>query len=181
VTVLALGLMAAVTWLTLSIQMQGQDRRALQERMTAAQKLLMQVDGAGNLAHLPLRLEAEFGRDTRLAILVQGAFGQVLYQQQIASGAPGVPDARGLSNQGLLALRTWNDGHRLWRGIVAPVQTQMTGAAPLGMVMALDVTAQQRFMNSLALTLTAYVLLAALACALAFIWLLRRSEVKLRM
>ena len=174
IAALALAVLAAVTWLTLSIQLEEQDRRQVQQRLELARKLLVRVDGAGSLADLPLHFQAAFAADPRLAVLVQGAYGQVLYQQGaspqvLAAAAPG-------GVHGPVPLATWRDGRHLWRGSAVPMQTQLSGAAPLSVVMAVETSAQDAFLTSLGLTLAAYVLLATLACGIAFTLVLRRAS-----
>lgn len=169
-----LALLAAVGVLALQLHFESRDRDQLQAHLRAARALLVSVDNTGALAALPERLRASFGDDPALAVRVQGALDQPLYEQGPAAALP----ARLLAHPAAAQpapLLTWRQDGRAWRGSAVVMRVPLPGAAPLTVAMALDIQAQEAFGRSFRWAVTGYVLLATLAFALLARWAARRA------
>ena len=171
---LLLGLLAAICLLALQLHFESRDRKQLQSHLHTTQALLASVDNAAALAALPARLAGALPGPQLLAVRVQGALGQPLYEQGAHTAMP----ASLLAQPGValpIALHSWqHDGHH-WRGSALRMRLPLDGAAPLTVAMALDVQPQALFLASLRWALVGYVLLAALLFGLLARWWLGRT------
>lgn len=171
----ALSLLGAVVWLALHLHFEAQDRRTLHAHLGQARVLLTRVDNTGALAALPQQLQAQFGNRTELAVRVQGAWQQLLYEQVPQAQMPqALLERPSLSPPAPLLSWQAEDGVR-WRGSALRISLPLDGAAPLTVAMALDVQQRQAFALSLGRVILAYVLLATLACAALGAWVQRRA------
>lgn len=177
----ALTVLGGVTLLALNLHFETQDRGTLHSHMQQARALLSRVDNTGALAALPAQLQAAFASHHDLAVRVQGAYAQTLFDQQSA----GMP-TRLLAHPATahpVPLLTWqepanhdsHEGARLWRGSAMMMPLPMEGAAPLTVAMALDIHHHEAFIASFRNALLSYVGLAALACALLGWWAARQG------
>lgn len=174
---LAMGLLAAVGVLALQLHFEARDRSQLQAHLQAARALLVSVDHAGALAALPARLQASFGDEHALAVRVQGAFGQPLYEQGAQAALPPALLAAPHAAQPA-PLVDWRQDGRAWRGSALIMQVPLDGAAPLTVAMALDIEPHAAFTRHFGWALAAYVLLATLAFALLARWAAGRALVQ---
>ena len=172
---LLLALLAVVSLLALQLHFESRDRERLHAQLQAARALLTSVDHAAALAALPARLHHAFADEGDLAVRVQGALGQPLYEQGPQASLPAHLLARPSPAQPA-PLLSWHLDGRAWRGSAVLMRLPLDGAAPLTVALALDIGAQDAFVTRLRWTLIAYVLLAALAFALLARWLLGRAQ-----
>lgn len=169
-----LALLAAVGVLALQLHFESRDRDQLHAHLSAARALLASVDSAGALTVLPARLQASFGDEPELAVRVQGALDQPLYEQGAQVGMP----ARLLSYPSAAQpapLLTWRQDGRAWRGSAVVMRMPLPGAAPLTVAMALDIQPHEGFVRSFRWVVTGYVLLMTLAFGLLARWAARRA------
>ena len=157
--------------LALAVQMffESSERARLHAHAQQAREMLQATDSTAALAQLPERLQQRFGALPDVALRVQGAYGQTLYEQ----GAP-VPQAalaRAAAARPAPLLHWRDGGGRLWRGEVVQARVPLEGAALLTVALALEVQRQWLFGVRLAVALAAYVLLAGGA----LLWLARRA------
>ena len=172
-----LALLAAVGVLALQLHFESRDRDQLHAHLSAARALLASVDSAGALTVLPARLQASFGDEPELAVRVQGALDQPLYEQGAQVGMP----ARLLSHPSAAQpapLLTWRQDGRAWRGSALAMRLPMEGASTLTVAMALDIERHESFIASFRWALIGYVVLAALAFALLARWAAGRALMK---
>lgn len=159
--------------LALAVQMffESSERARLHAHAQQAREVLAATDSAAALAQLPERLQQRFGALPDVALRVQGAFGQTLYEQ----GAPVPQEALARAAAARPApLLHWRDAEgSLWRGEALLMPMPLEGAAPLVVALALEVQQQWLFELRLQAALAAYVLLAAAA----LLWLARRAAV----
>lgn len=172
---LALALLATVSLLTLQLHFESRDRLRLRAHLTEARALLTAVDNTAALAALPARLQAQLGDEAQLAVRVQGAYGQPLYEQGPDAGWPAELLTRPRAAAEAAPLVNWRHDGRSWRGSALLLRMPMDGAVPLTVAVALDVGAQTAFLTSFGWVLASYVLLAALALALLARWLAGRA------
>lgn len=176
---LLLGLLAAVSVLALHLHFESRDRDLLHAHLQAARALLVRVDNTAALAALPARFEAAFADEPALAVRVQGAYGQPLYEQGPASGLPPALLARPSASSQPAPLITWrSDDGRAWRGSALAMHLPMEGASTLTVAMALDIERHESFIASFRWALIGYVVLAALAFALLARWAAGRALMK---
>ena len=163
-----LALLALVVALALQMFFESSERARLGAHERQVREVLASTDSAAALAALPERMQRRFGALPDVALRVQGAFGQVLYEQ----GAPVPQEALARAAAAAPApLLHWRDGDgRLWRGEVVMMSMPLDGAAPLVVALALDVQQQRLFGLRLQAALALYVLLAAAV----LLWLARR-------
>ena len=170
----ALALLGGVTLLALSLHFEAQDRDILHGHLQQARSLLARVDNTGALATLPYELNAAFATQKDLAVRVQGAYGQPLFEQRGDSNMPASLLARPATAPPV-PLVTWHEGHQAWRGSAVVMPLPMPGAAPLTVAMALDIHHHEAFVTSFRRALIGFVLVAAAACALIGGWVVRRG------
>ena len=170
----ALALLGGVTLLALNLHFEAQDRDILQAHLQQARHLLARVDNTGALAALPGDLNAAFGTQKDLAVRVQGAYAQPLFEQHSEAQMPPALMAHPATAPPA-PLITWREGRNAWRGSAMVMPLPMPGAAPLTVAMALDIHHHEAFTTSFRRALIGYVLLAALACALLGSWVVRRG------
>ena len=171
---LALAVLGAVTLLALNLHFEAQDREVLHAHMQRARSLLARVDNTGALSALPQDLHAAFVTQKDLAVRVQGAYGQPLFEQRSEAQMPAALLARPATAPPV-PLRDWREGRHSWRGSAMVMPLPMPGAAPLTVAMALDIGHQQTCVTSLRRAWIGYVLLAAAVCALLGGWAVRRG------
>ncbi len=174
-----LALLAAVAVLALQMHFESRDRDRLHAHLDTARALLASVDSAGALSALPARLQASFGDKADLAVRVQGALDQPLYEQ----GAQAAMPAALLSQPSAAPpapLHTWRHDGSAWRGCAVVMRVPLAGAAPLTVAMALDIQPHDRFVRSFGGSVAGYVLLTALAFGLLARWLARRAFTRLQ-
>ncbi|MBQ9578773.1 MAG: hypothetical protein IJR28_04505 [Ottowia sp.] len=161
-------LLALAVALALQMFFESSERARLGAHERQVREVLASTDSAAALAALSERMQRRFGALPDVALRVQGAYGQILYEQ----GAP-VP-RQALSRAAAAApapLLHWRDGDgRLWRGKVVMMRMPLESAAPLVVALALDVQQQRLFGLRLQAALVLYVLLAAAV----LLWLARR-------
>jgi hypothetical protein len=123
------------------------------------------VDNTAALAALPARLDAAFCDEPDLAVRVQGAWDQPLFEQgQRGAIAPALLErASAVAQPG--PLMTWVEKGRTWRGAALRQRMPMEGAAPLTVAVAIDIQPHAAFVARLRWVLAAYVLLATLVFA----------------
>ena len=172
---LALALLAAVSLLALNLHFESRDRERLHAHLAEARALLSRVDQTAALAALPAQLQAHFSDERELAVRVQGAYGQPLYEQGPDAGWPAELLARPRAVAQPAPLVTWRHQGGAWRGSAVLLRLPLDGAAPLTVAMALEIGPQAAFLASFGWVLAAYVLLAALLLALLARWLARRA------
>lgn len=174
-----LAVLGGVTLLALNLHFEAQDRGTLHSHMQQARSLLARVDSTGALA---AQLRAAFASHDNLAVHVQGAHAQTLFDQQSA-GMPADLLAHPATAHPA-PLFTWREpdlgaahegGARIWRGSAMVMPLPLEGAAPLTVAMALDIHHHEAFIASFRNALIGYVLLAALACALLGWWAARQG------
>ncbi len=170
----ALALLGGVTLLALSLHFEAQDRDILHGHLQQARSLLARVDNTGALATLPYELNAAFATQKNLAVRVQGAYGQPLFEQHAEAQMPAGLLARPATAPPV-PLVTWHEGHDVWRGSAMVMPLPMPGAAPLTVAMALDIHHHEAFVISFRRALIGFVLLASAACALLGGWVVRRG------
>ena len=166
---LALAVLAGVTLLALNLHFETQDRDVLHAQLQRARSLLARVDNTGALSTLPDELQRAFVLQKGLAIRVQGAYGQPLFEQRSEAQMPAALLAKPATAPPVPLLH-WREGPTAWRGSAMVMPLPMPGAAPLTVAMALDVSQQDLFFTSLRRVLIGYVLLAAAVCALLGGW-----------
>ncbi len=167
VAVLALTLLAAANALLAQMFFEGSDRQRLHAHLRQVREALAASDSAAALALLPERLEHRFAALPDVTLRVQGAYGQPLYEQ--GTTVPQVVLARAATTPA--PLQQWVDAEeRRWRGQAVLMRAPLDGAAPLAVVVALDVQRQWAFALRLHAALGVYVLLVCGALA----WLARR-------
>ena len=171
---LALAVLAGVTLLALNLHFETQDRDVLHAQLQRARSLLARVDNTGALSTLPDELQRAFVLQKGLAIRVQGAYGQPLFEQRSEAQMPAALLAKPATAPPVPLLH-WREGPTAWRGSAMVMPLPMPGAAPLTVAMALDVSQQDLFFTSLRRVLIGYVLLAAAVCALLGGWAVRRG------
>ena len=171
---LLLALLAAISLLALQLHFESRDRAQLQAQLQTTRGLLTGVDNAAALAALPARLQAALADQSRLAVRVQGALGQPLYEQGPPAALPASLMAQPSAAHPIALLQWQQDGHS-WRGGALLMRLPLDGAAPLTVAMALDIQAQTIFLSSLRWALLAYVLLATLLFGLLARWWLGRA------
>ncbi len=172
---LALALLAAVSLLTLRLHFESRDRERLHAHLAEARAMLTRVDQTAALAALPAQLQAHFSDERELAVRVQGAYGQPLYEQGADAGWPAELLARPPAAAQPAPLETWHHQGGHWRGSAVLLRLPLDGAAPLTVAMALEIGPQAAFLTSFGWVLAAYVLLAALLLALLARWLAGRA------
>lgn len=163
--------------LSLAVQMffESSERARLGAHERQAREELTATDSAAALATLPERLQRRFGALPDVALRVQGAFGQVLYEQ--GTTVPPQALARAVAAAPAPLLH-WRDGDgRLWRGEVLRMPVPLESAPPLVVALALEVQQPWLFGVRLRVLLAAYVLLAAAA----LLWLARRVTLASRL
>lgn len=141
------------------------DRDALQAKLSMARHAIASVNGASTsadlLAHLPhLLSDATTGHhdltmqitspDGRL--LLASAHGEFGGSWKPIPSVPGSPPA----------LSTWAANGHQYRGLAAEIPTDIAGASPLHVAVAVDIAHHQVFMDSLTQTLWLFVVGAAL-------------------
>ena len=174
VLALALSLLAAVALLALNLHFEARDRERLHRHVEQARGLLARVDNTAALAGVPQTFVAEFGQRPDLAVRIQGAYAQPLWELRPEAQIPEtLMDRPGLSPPAPLV--TWRDDAHVWRGIAMRVPLPMPGAAPLTVAMALDIQPHEHFVANLRRVLIAYVLLATAIGALLTHWVARRQ------
>ena len=171
---LALGLLAAVGVLALQLHFEARDRAQLQAHLQAVRALLVSVDNPGALAALPARLQATLGDEPALAVRVQGALGQPLYEQGADAAMPPALLARPRSAQPA-PLVAWRHAGRSWRGSALQMRMPLDGAAPLTVALALDIEPHAAFARHFGWALAAYALLATAAFAALARWAAGRA------
>ncbi|QTD45117.1 hypothetical protein [Ottowia testudinis] len=173
---LLLGLLAAVSLLALHLHFEARDRALLHTHLQAARALLVGMDNTAALTALPARFEAAFADEPALAVRVQGAYGQPLYEQGPAAGLPPALLTRPSVSAQPAPLVTWRGGDgRTWRGSALAMRLPLEGASTLTVAMALDIEPHESFMASFRWTLIGYVLLAVAAFALLARWAAGRA------
>ena len=173
-TSVALAVLAGVTLLALDLHFEAQTREQLHTHLQRARVLLARVDHTGALSALPEELHATFANQKDLAVRVQGAYAQPLFEQRSEAQMPAALLAKPASAPPV-PLLTWHEGARVWRGSALVMPLPMPGAAPLTVAMAMDIGHQDGFVTGLRRMLIGYVLLAAAACALLGTWAVRRG------
>lgn len=168
----ALALLAAVTLLAMSLHFEAQDRENLHQHMEKVRTVLARVDNAEALATLAPQLELVLGGQSHLAVRVQGAHGQPLFEQNTPAQWPRDLLARA-SPSDLSPLLTWRAGPSTWRGTARILRMPLDGAAPLTVAAALDVQDHESFLASFRIALIGYVIFAVLAFALLARWATR--------
>ena len=171
-TAVALALLAAVTLLAMSLHFEAQDRESLHQQMEKVRAVLARVDNAEALATLAPQLELVLGGQAHLAVRVQGAHGQPLFEQSTPAQWPRDLLARA-SPSDLAPLVTWRAGPSTWRGMARILRMPLDGAAPLTVAAALDVQDHESFLASFRIALIGYVTFAVLAFALLARWATR--------
>lgn len=156
-------LLAGACWLGLHLYFESRDRATLQAHFESARSLLLAVDNAAALAAAAPRLYALLGDEHQLAVRLQGAHGQALYEQNAqhlpdtlsthASAAPPLPMVR------------WQAQGSTWRATAIQITTRLPGAAPLTLAVGLNISAQDRLLRHLALALGLCVLLSSVLFA----------------
>ena len=173
---LLLGLLAAVSLLALHLHFESRDRELLHAHLQAARALLVRVDDTAALSALPARFETTFADEPALAVRVQGAYGQPLYEQGPASGLPPALLARPSASSQPAPLVTWQgDDGRTWRGSALVMRMPLEGASTLTVAMALDIEPHEAFIASFRWALIGYVLLASAAFAVLARWAAGRA------
>ena len=168
-----LALLAVVVVLALQLHFEAHDRDLLHRQLAQARQLLARVDNTGALAELPGRMANTFGDQSALAVRIQGALGQPLYEKLPQAEMPPALLARA-ALAAPAPLVTWEAAGTHWRGAALVMRMPMDGAAPLTVAMATDVERDQGFLARFRLVLIAYVLLATLVLALAAWWTTKR-------
>ncbi|MDO5623864.1 MAG: hypothetical protein Q4G71_04160 [Pseudomonadota bacterium] len=166
---LAQALVASACLLALHLFFEAGDRERLQAHLQEANLLLARVDDAAALSALPARLQHSFSDEPGLAVRVQGAHGQPLYEQGAHTAMPPALLARPRSAPPAPLVSWHEDGHA-WRGSALVMRMPLAGAAPLTVAMALDVQRQHAFLVSLRTMLLGCVLLGWLALAAIAVW-----------
>jgi len=160
----ALALLALAALLAVQMHLEAGQRELLLGELERARQVLAGVDDAAALSAMPARIAATFDNQSELAVRIQGAAGQPLYDKLpeaampaalLASPAPAPP----------APLVTWQAGNAAWRGSALIMRMPLDGASPLTVAMALRVERDQDFLHRLRLVLAAYALLAWLALA----------------
>lgn len=170
----ALALLGGITLLALSLHFEAQDRALLHNHLQQARHLLARVDNTGALSMLAGDLDKAFSRYPDLAVRVQGAYGQPLFEQLPDAQMPTALLARPSASPPA-PLVTWRTEHGVWRGSAMVMPLPMPGAAPLTVAMAMDIHHHDAFITRFRHALIGYVVLAALGCALLGGWAVRRG------
>jgi two-component system heavy metal sensor histidine kinase CusS len=145
------------------------DREALQAKLSMARHAIASVNGASSsadlLAHLPHLLSDAATGHHDLTMQITGPDGRLLLPS--AHGEFGgdwrpIPSTPGAAP----ALSSWFANGRQYRGLVAEVPTNIAGATPLQVAVAVDIAHHQVFMDALMQTLWLFVAGAALATGL---------------
>lgn len=168
--VMLVALLAVVAVLALQMHFEARDRDLLHQQLAHARRLLAGVDSTGALAELPGRMATTFGDQSALAVRIQGALGQPLYEKLPQADMPPALLAR----PALAApapLVTWAAAGTHWRGAALVMRMPMDGAAALTVAMATDVGRDLDFLSRFRLVLIAYVLIATLVLALLTAWM----------
>lgn len=172
---LLLALLGAVALLALQLYFESRDRELLQSHLQETRALLVRVDNAAALAALPAQLHAHFADERGLAVRVQGAYDQPLYEQGALAGLP--PELLAHPSAALPApLRRWRQDGRAWRGSAAVMRMPLDGAAPLVVAVALDIQPHVAFTGALRWALIGYVLLATLVFGVLAYWTVGRRR-----
>ena len=104
-----LALLGAVCIFAVQMHFEARDREQLHQHLERAKQLLAAVDNTAALAELPAQMSRVFHADPDLAVRVQGALDQPLYEQTPQSAMPTAL----LAHPALAApapLVTWNAG-----------------------------------------------------------------------
>ena len=112
---LALAVLAGVTLLALNLHFETQDRDVLHAQLQRARSLLARVDNTGALSTLPDELQRAFVLQKGLAIRVQGAYGQPLFEQRSEAQMPAALLAKPATAPPVPLLH-WREGPTAWRG-----------------------------------------------------------------
>lgn len=171
-----MGLLVAVSLLALHLHFEARDRALLHAHLQAARALLVRVDHTAALAALPAQLQATFADEPTLAVRVQGAYGQPLYEQGPADVLPRALLARPSASAQPAPLLTWRDasGHA-WRGSALMMRMPLEGASTLTVALALDIEPHAAFAASFRWALIGYALLASALFALLARWATGRA------
>ncbi|MDO5288828.1 MAG: hypothetical protein Q4F13_04255 [Pseudomonadota bacterium] len=169
VAALALGVVAGVCLLALHLFFESGDRDRLHAHLQETSALLARVDDTAALAALPGWLHQRFGDEPGLAVRVQGAHGQPLYEQAAHAAMPAALLARPHA-AAPVPLVSWREQGRAWRGSALIMRVPLDGAAPLVVAMAVDVQRQHAFFTTLGAVLLGLVLAGWLALGLLAGW-----------
>lgn len=169
----ALALLALVALLAVQMHLEAGQRDLLLGELERARQVLAGVDDTAALAAMPARVAATFDHQGDLAVRIQGAAGQPLYDKLPEAAMPPALLARPAAAPPA-PLVTWQAGSAAWRGSALVMRIPLDGAAPLTVAMALRIDRDQDFLQRLRLVLAAYVLLAWLGLAALDWWVNRR-------
>jgi hypothetical protein len=163
-----LALLGAVCIFAVQMHFEARDREQLHQHLERAKQLLAAVDNTAALAELPAQMSRVFHADPDLAVRVQGALDQPLYEQTPQSAMPTAL----LAHPALAApapLVTWNAGGAHWRGSALVMRMPLDGAAPLTVAVAMNTGREEGFLFGYRLVVVTYVVIAtALWMALAW-------------
>lgn len=169
VAALTLAVVAAASLLALHLFFESGDRDRLHAHLQEVSALLARVDDTAALAALPEWLHQRFGDEPGLAVRVQGAWGQPLYEQGAQAAMPAALLAQPRAAAPAPLVR-WREQGRAWHGSALIMRMPLDGAAPLAVAVALDVQRQHAFFTALGAALLALVLAGWLALGLLAAW-----------
>jgi two-component system heavy metal sensor histidine kinase CusS len=145
------------------------DRDALQAKLSMARHAIASIHGASTsadlLAHLPHLLSDAATGHHDLTMQITGPDGRLLLASAHGEfGGDWKPAAA--SPDAAPVLSTWTANGHQYRGLVAQIPTDIAGATPLQVAVAVDIAHHQVFMDALMQTLWLFVAGAALATGL---------------
>ncbi|MFV0680379.1 hypothetical protein [Ottowia sp.] len=171
-----LALLGAVAVLAVQMHFEARDREHLHLRLEQARQLLATVDNTAALAELPARLSSAFRSEDALAVRVQGALDQALFEQAPHAAMPAALLARPAQAHPA-PLVTWVADRHHWRGSALVMRMPLDGAAPLTVAVAVNTEREYSFLFFFRAAVAVYVVLATLLwAALAHGWLGRAGR-----
>lgn len=170
--VIAVLVIAGLSFYTLSKHhFEELDRQALVEKLESTRHILGKARDSANLAEELPQLRALLGAHQDLLAIILGGNGSVLFAD---SSATAIPESfRHADEQDMWS---WQDGEQLYRGMTALV-TAPGQAAPLTILLALDVTNHAHFFVTLQRWFWIGLIISALLSA-ALGWVVARSGLR---
>lgn len=138
-----------------------QDMLLLTGKLELARHALVRVRTPADLDALPRQLDDSLVGHHELAVVVIAPQGQTLFATPAAEFPRELLDRR---TPGTPRPVVWKTREGIpFRGIAAPIETGIPGAAPARVAVAADITHHEHFMGSFRMTLWSVVILAALS------------------